>query len=99
MHFSEIAGKIGVAEISIESVRNTMQSRIDEEASSWISLARMSMFAGLGEEKDFRVLFEKILTIPKQRSTRSAALEKSMIRISKTTTAAATESRRPATRS
>jgi hypothetical protein len=95
--FSEIAGKIGVAEISLESVRSTMQSKIDEEASSWISLARLFMFAGLGEEKDFRVLFEKLLTIPKQRSTRSAALRKSMIRISRTT-AADTQSRRPATR-
>jgi hypothetical protein len=47
--FSELAVEVGVAEIDLEELRNSLQSETDRKISVWVNLARLEMLSTFGK--------------------------------------------------
>jgi len=59
--FNVVALKLGVAEISLDSIRSGLRSKIDQQVSGWIDSARLTMLSSWGEKKELRIALKTAL--------------------------------------
>jgi len=59
--FNESAEKVGASPIDLDPIRNSLQSQVNGQISSWVNLARLEMLDVFGTEAEFRATFESLL--------------------------------------
>jgi hypothetical protein len=58
-HFNVLARAAGVAEISLEELRNSLQSEIDRQVSIWINLARVAALGAFGTDAQMHAAMDQ----------------------------------------
>jgi hypothetical protein len=60
-HFNLLARAAGATEVNLEELRDSLQSRIDQQISIWVHLARTEMLNTLGSVQHLTVMALKLL--------------------------------------
>jgi hypothetical protein len=60
-YFNSLAHELKFPELRVQTIRETLRPRVDQQVSSWVSVARIGMLAMLGGEGDFRATFDQFI--------------------------------------